>query len=380
MNSENSNARLPGLDGLRGISILLVIMCHSNWTQHIHLRANLAEDLRRATFPLGYFGVPIFFVISGFLITYLLLKEERRHGSISLKQFWVRRFLRIVPPVMAYVLFITIFSKVSGLHLQGLDLASVILFFRNLVDGNAFFDHFWSLSLEEQFYLIWPLVLVFAPRHWRLRIGLVLLILFPLLRLASACFFSPPLHDFLTRMMRFDSILVGCLLAIVWDAVDYLKFPVQWGNKIFLAGLAGAFLAWLLSYHFNVCPNFSGTMPLYKQLMEEIMTVLLNLGISCIIISAVTQSSQWAAFLNMKWLVCIGVISYSLYLWQQFFFFAPNLPNFMYYLPVRVLFSFGVATCAYFLIERPLAIYRRRNQQNRTTSETATAKAALNPG
>jgi peptidoglycan/LPS O-acetylase OafA/YrhL len=114
--------------------------------------------------------------------------------------------------------------------------------------------------------------------------------------------------------------------------------------------------------------------------MEEIMTVLLNLGISCIIISAVTQSSQWAAFLNMKWLVCIGVISYSLYLWQQFFFFAPNLPNFMYYLPVRVLFSFGVATCAYFLIERPLAIYRRRSQQNRTTSETATAKAALNPG
>jgi peptidoglycan/LPS O-acetylase OafA/YrhL len=364
MSLEKNKLRLSGLDGLRGISILLVIMCHSNWTCHLHLPAKMADYLQQVTFPLGFFGVPIFFVISGFLITYLLLREEERTGSISLKQFWIRRFLRIVPPVALYILFIFGYSALKGVHLDRLDLAAVVLFFRNLVSGNVMFDHFWSLSIEEQFYLAWPLGLTLMPGKWRFQAALTLLVLFPLLRIMGALLLSQPMYFMLTSLLRFDSILVGCLLAIGWDRRKYASLSGRSGDALFITGLISTFLAWVFSYHYGVCPNFCGTIPVFRQLMQEAATIFLNLGIACILISLVTESTRIGAFINQRWLTSIGLISYSLYLWQQFFFFAPSLPHWMYYLPVRILLAFGVATGGYYLVERPLTRLRKRIRVN----------------
>lgn len=360
MNTNSAKPRLAGLDGLRGISILLVIMGHSLWYKHLHLSNQASETLNKITTPLGLFGVPIFFVISGFLITYLLLREEDLSGSISLSLFWTRRFLRIVPPVALYVVLVVTYTQAIGLHLEALDLVSVIFFFRDLISGNAIFDHFWSLSIEEQFYLIWPLVIVLMPRRLRLPTCGLLLVAFPLIRLSSVCMFSHPMHVMLTRIIRFDSILAGCSLAIGWRVLEYRQFSTKTGDKLFLCGLASVLVAWVISYLAGVYPNFFGMESLLSQSLEELVTLFLNIGAVCIMIALATDSTRLGSFINMKWLTKIGVISYSLYLWQQFFFFAPGLPHWMYYLPVRLVGAFAVAACSYHFIERPMNRLRQR--------------------
>ncbi len=379
MTNDPVKLRLPGLDGLRGISILLVLMCHSNWTDHLRLASNISDKLRAVTAPLGLFGVPIFFVISGFLITYLLLQDEAHDGAISLQQFWKRRFLRIVPPVIVYVSFIIVYSAFNGVHLACLDLSAVVLFFRNLVDGNQMFDHFWSLSIEEQFYLFWPVLLVFAPRKWRFHTAVLLLVLFPLLRIASASLLTQELHVIVTRAVRFDTILVGCLLAVGWTHWRHSRLVRQCGDRIFIIGVTSVIIAWWLSYRYDVFPNFFGTRPVLRQVQQEIVTTFLNAGIACILATVVAESTRLGAFINSKCLTGIGLISYSLYLWQQVFFFAPHLPHWVCYLPVRVACAFAAGLCGYGLVERPLHKLRQKMRVNQRHEKPMESKASLDP-
>src|SRR6478735_5103209 len=117
MSKPAMNVRISGLDGLRGISILLVIMCHASWFAFLDLPKNVAVVLDQVTLPLGYFGVPIFFVISGFIITHLLLREEKATGLISLKKFWAKRFIRIIPPILLYITFIIAYAAFNKVRL-----------------------------------------------------------------------------------------------------------------------------------------------------------------------------------------------------------------------------------------------------------------------
>lgn len=383
MKNEQQTTRLSGLDGLRGISILLVIMCHSLWYKHVHLPDHAAQVLNRLTSPLGLFGVPIFFVISGFLITYLLLREEDSTGTISLKQFWIRRFLRIVPPVLLYFLFVLGYSYAVGLHLHGLDLAAVILFFRNLVNGDPVTDHFWSLSIEEQFYLGWPLAMVLISRRWRLPVALLLLAAFPVIRIFSVCVFPHHLHVLVTRIVRFDSILAGCSLAIAWKMLGYRTLPIRLGDRLCAGGLAATLAAWIISALADVHPNYYGTATVGKEILQELVTVLLNLGVVSVMIALATESTRLGRIINMKWLTGIGVISYSLYLWQQFFFFAPSLPHWMYYLPIRLLGAFTVAAGSYYLVEGPMNRIRKRIKRSPLAppgAEAETSAGEMSPG
>jgi peptidoglycan/LPS O-acetylase OafA/YrhL len=354
--TETNKSRLPGLDGLRGVSILLVIMCHSGWTHLFPKR--LGDALSRISFPVGMFGVPIFFVISGFLITYLLLREEERQGRVNLKKFWVRRFLRIVPPVLAYVGFVLAYASLKGIKLAPHDLAAVLLFFRNMVSGNTMLDHFWSLSIEEQFYAIWPLVFIFLPRTRRFWIALITLLGFSVLRVTGAMMLNHEGFVLLARLLRFDCILVGCLLALSYDIWARISFTVAQVRNLRALGIFLVFLSLATSVNWSVFPLASGT-SVGSQLIVEFVTATGNAGIALIMVTLLVDAAE-NPMMNWKWLRSIGLISYSLYLWQQFFFFAPSLPSWMGFLPVRIVFAFGAGACGYFFIERPLNRLRQR--------------------
>jgi len=362
MNAAIKTGRLPGLDGLRGISILLVLMLHSQWYEHLHLPPILSSLLQKVSFPIGTFGVPIFFIISGFLITYLLLKEEDKNSFISLKRFWERRCLRILPPVLIYLSFISLWSHCHNQKLPLFDFASVLLFFRNLVHGPEITGHFWSLSLEEQFYFFWPLFLIVISKSSRVLVTVAMLAGVFLVRLVSL--WEIKTHELVMNFMRFDFILIGCLIALLWRNSDYKKIRTQHSNAMFALGFLSIVAAWSVSYRVAVYPSFSDMNTLSRLVQQEFITILVGGGAAMILIALVAGSSAYRPLIENRLLSGIGVISYSVYLWQQFFFFESSLPHWMMYLPVRLFFIFSVAVGSFFLIEKPFAGLRQKLHSN----------------
>jgi peptidoglycan/LPS O-acetylase OafA/YrhL len=154
---------IPSLDGLRALSVVLVIVLHTLWAEAwIHPMHEWYLVLGN-----GGMGVSIFFVISGYLISTLLLREWEKKGTISLKSFYLRRAFRILPPLYVYILFLVVLGATG--HLPGMnfrEFITAVTFTRNYVPSGLWaMEHLWSICLEEQFYLIWPSVLVFTLLH-----------------------------------------------------------------------------------------------------------------------------------------------------------------------------------------------------------------------
>jgi len=151
---------LPTLDGWRAFAVLAVIFSHGVLSASVS--AHLPHWAFRAINGSGTKGVQLFFAISGFLITSRLIEEWNCFGRISLKRFYVRRVCRILPPAMTYLLVIAILGLANILLIQWSCWLSAVCFFRNYMPPGigVFDDHYWSLSVEEQFYLIWPALLV----------------------------------------------------------------------------------------------------------------------------------------------------------------------------------------------------------------------------
>ena len=202
------NDRIPSLDGLRALSICCVLFAHLCGT-----RGFLPVASTRFTGDLGNLGVRIFFVISGFLITGLLLKEHRG-GGISLKRFYLRRTLRIFPAAFLFIgVAACLFPLRSG------DLAHALTYTSNYHPVHAWtMGHLWSLSVEEQFYLLWPaVVLLLAPvgAKWA---ALAAVVAAPLLR-TVAYFHLGMSNEAVGEQFQFamDAIAAGCLLALLRD-------------------------------------------------------------------------------------------------------------------------------------------------------------------
>lgn len=175
--TSNPIAYLPGLDGLRAVSVIAVLLYH-------------AELL---WIPGGFLGVEVFFVISGYLITMLLMKEHRKTGTIDLKEFWLRRARRLLPALYTLLVTTSIVTVVffrDELASMRAQVVAAFLYVTNwylIVTGQSYFDrlgrppllrHLWSLAVEEQFYLVWPLlllalVLIRSPRARLALVGLL---------------------------------------------------------------------------------------------------------------------------------------------------------------------------------------------------------------
>jgi len=302
---ELSPKFLPSLNGLRAISILIVIYRHAFWLQ-----------LKKDSFLNGDFGVSIFFIVSGFLITTLLLKEQILKKTISLKNFFIRRALRILPLAYTYLLLLLILDYFGLVKTPVSDYLSGFFFYHNWYTQTGYINHYWSLSVEEQFYIIFPFLLKQLKLKHYVLICISLAALAPVITYFSAhSVFWQDLFYNLRPLIKFQPIAIGSLMAIIMFTTTFsLQKYSTIGIKLIVLGLAIAFYKIVLPAEINTL-FFAAFMAIF---------IVLNLY---------NKKDFIFMLLNNRLLNYLGLMSYSLYIWQQLF----TLNN----MPWRNAFSFG---------------------------------------
>ncbi len=339
--------RIPGLDGLRALSIALVLIAHASGTFH-----SLPNWLAITVLFIGNgsLGVTIFFIISGFLITTLLLTELETSGEISVIDFYIRRAFRIWPAFYAMVGCVAILGAMHAIPLTRGEVISASLFVWNYYPHGAtwFLGHTWSLAVEEQFYLVWPvLLLVLKPRRavW---LAVVIVIAEPLIRILTYGL-VPSMRPHIPIMghTRADALMIGTLAGLLNKVARFkevLRPLFAWRIP-----LVGAIFVFMVD-------------PLLQKLWRGayLLTVgytVQNLFIALVLLWIIHHPiSAVGRVLNAKWITHFGVLSYSLYLWQQLFLFHGSSIPF----PLTVLCVIAAAEVSYWTIERPFLCLRKK--------------------
>ncbi len=348
--------QVPGFDGLRGIAVIIVLVAHMEVILPIPTLLVV---------PGGTVSLDSFFVLSGFLITTLLLREQSLSGSVDKSAFYKRRALRLLPALVAVLIGQAIFAYLSGVAFREEyeSVLSVLFYYSNwklafssnYLGGNIApgLQHMWSLSFEEQFYLIWPWVTIFfLTVNRRLRhVVPVLVLLIITVAVHRAFLYNGPATwyaDFVRTDTRADSILVGCLVAHIWVR---RREPTR-GVRL-AAWVAAAFLLACL-------PLADLTGPfLYRG-------GLVAIDVACAILILGILEGRWAGrrFFELKPLIIIGTVSYGLYLWHLPVYFAVAYYGRGWPDVVRVTVALGVTagftTLSWFLLERPALRWKRR--------------------
>ena len=209
--AKERSHRIPSLDGLRGLSIWAVILAHAS--NHFQIAVLHVHPLHSGIWALAYLGVTVFFVISGFLITSLLIKEYDRFSRIDLRQFYHRRAVRILPASLVYIGIVLALGSATWSQSAYALTFTTSYFFKQAYTP---LQQLWSLSVEEQFYLLWPLVFMLGVRSAK-RCGWAVMVLCPLLRLFLMHRNYPEIEHLAPAIA--DSIGAGCLLALYADKV-----------------------------------------------------------------------------------------------------------------------------------------------------------------
>ena len=335
---NGSVARIPSLDGLRAISVSLVVISHLLWhPDFIAIRAIYAKWFA----PLGGLGVRVFFVISGFLITSLLVRELDTHNHINLAKFYFRRTLRIFPPYYFYVLAILVASGFGWVQLPPRDMFHALTYTVNYnSQRSSYLGHAWSLSVEEQFYLLWPAVLLIAGKRYGLYAAFLVMVICPVVRIFFWNFVGLPSDEISYRFETIaDSLATGSILAISYDWLNHQKLY----HKI------------LRSRLFILIPivvYFASLLPIRSRYLLFSFT-LQNIGVAFCIAWAIKNSKgKVGMLLNSKPMVVIGVMSYSIYLWQQPFL-SPDSASIVSRYPLNLLFIAAASLASYYCVERP---------------------------
>jgi peptidoglycan/LPS O-acetylase OafA/YrhL len=336
---QSQSPYIPTLDGWRAVAVCLVIGAHCDNM----LRNNGSWLAMRfaALFTHAGYGVDIFFTLSGFLICTLLLREKERLRTISISRFYTRRAFRILPPMLLYLIFVSCLS-ISRLlpNIGRSELFAVLLFYRNYAFGTWYTAHFWSLAVEEHFYLFAPLFILLLDRKWAIRSALILIaacIGIRYLEFAHSMF-PGTLVQFRTEN-RFDGLLWGCLLALIMRGPsaekwlrEHLSLPIFVGTIIAAAVLLEVF----------------ESQPSRRTIVACAMPIL-------IAYTVLNPTSIVGRLLELPILKWIGRISYSLYLWQTLFLppMARPLGVFQAF-PLALLAPVICASLSFYLVERPM--------------------------
>ncbi|WP_158752528.1 acyltransferase [Dyella sp. S184] len=348
--SNSTGRRIPSLDGIRAISILMVLYGHLSGTRHFPV--SNPGGYGRWFGDVAHLGVLVFFVISGFLITSLLMSEHEMTGTISLKRFYLRRALRIFPAFYVYVLVLVIAALLGVVHLTSQDFAFALTFGFNYSPSHPWqLGHLWSLSIEEQFYLLWPLMLVALRERRALIVAIVAIFTSALLRAAIRAWVLHAGPQVLISKMTifpamFDYLATGCALAMLR--------PWLLTQTWYLRLTASRWL--LLTVPVVVLLNRVGGDPVVILLGSPVTNVCLALLVE----SSTRHTGALAGrFLNWRPVVFLGTLSYSLYLWQEVFLDRGS-DTWVNAFPQSLVFAFLAALASYFLIERPFVRLRRR--------------------
>ena len=329
--------RNRAIDGLRALSISLVLLSHAYGTR--------GSFIPYIAGRYGEFGVRVFFVISGYLITSLLLTEITRYGGISLRRFYFRRCLRLYPAFLVFVLFVAFLDRVGLVQLRDGDLIHAFTYTVNYHWNRSWWlGHLWSLSIEEQFYFTWPIILKVGGRRFGLILSLAIIVLAPVLRLAV--FILSPQNSKHIDEITFtvaDQIACGCLLAFVQSKLhgEPLYRRIQ-NSTPFL------FIPFL-----TLALNLDPVVRVQWMLGESLM----NLGITLCLDACLFKTSLVSRLLNSPRIAFVGLLSYSLYLWQQLFLNRESafwLATF----PINIVCALGAAWISYRWIETPFLAVR----------------------
>jgi len=319
--------RIPSLDGLRAISISMVVAGH--W---IFLDYGSQLALYYA-----HLGVKIFFVISGYLITTLLMKEHASTSTISLGDFYVRRAYRILPAAVVFMLpvFVLFWNQLRWYHM-----AAAALYVANFDPRLPWFlKHLWSLSVEEQFYFLWPSVLKKWYPH-RIKILAAVVLFAPIYGLACYAL-KLPYAAIRSFPAVADSLAAGCLLAMLAPRIPKIK---PW-------------LGFLMLFPIVLVPMYPPVTRLHTVVLLFFLWPLMLLSIAGILLHVVQVPYR---LLNLGPVVWLGKISYSLYLWQQLFDSNPHGRPWYF-----LLFALGLACLSYYLVEQPMLRIRERRARDR---------------
>jgi peptidoglycan/LPS O-acetylase OafA/YrhL len=338
--------RIPSLDGLRAVSILLVVFGHGRGSFPFSVPKPIDVVITYANL-----GVSIFFVISGFLITSLLLKEQSQRGSISIRDFYIRRAFRIWPALYFFLAVIACVAIAGVVAVRPMELAAAGLYFWNYYPGGStyFLGHTWSLAIEEQFYLAWPLLLSKCRRVRWIAIGGI--VASPVIRLATY-FLVPTVRAHIPIMFhtRWDMLMYGALAALLHKEPWFENLLRKcFGLRLHIAGAAFIFL---ISPQLAEVWKGAYLLPVGWTLEGAAITLMLLWAIQ-------KRDALIWRLLNSRPLVHIGVISYSLYLWNVVFLASENKTALGKF-PINIVLSFLAAELSYRFVEKPILNLRKR--------------------
>lgn len=323
----------PSLDGLRAIAVFAVVVYHLTLERMV---------------PGGWAGVDVFFVLSGFLITSILQKELVGSGTINLKSFYIRRFLRLFPAFFAVVVVSSIAALFSKNYFdQAMEAAVYAMTY--LMNWNRAFGlggewmlgHTWSLAMEEQFYFLWPLFLIFVRRSAHLKATVALIIAITAWRCFLALNGADPARTYNGFDTHADALLIGCVLAFKPDIVPTGRVA----SILAAAALAAIFL---LSHLNSVWTQTAG--------------LALASMLSAILVACARRDGWIRTALQWRPFVFTGRISYGLYLWHYPIWFVAygRFGDQSWIPPVTLLLSYIAAILSFYVIEQPFLKLKSR--------------------
>lgn len=368
--------RMPELDGLRGIAVLSVVWHNGIWGSHWETHGTLARLLNLSA-GIGWVGVQLFFVLSGFLITGILLDEK--NSPHHLRNFYVRRVLRIFPLYYATLIFFFIALPALGVN-PVLDIdrnAQQIwywLFLSNwsipIIGGPGALSHFWSLAVEEQFYLVWPFAILLLSQKGLAKLCLLLVATALIVRIGlieyNLEYATWRAYEF--TFARWDALAIGALLALavrnrVWHA--WVQVVVY---RLVVAALL--YILVFIAIEHNYAPVEHGIAAINQTVAALLFAGLIYLGIT----SFSPSSESWRRFLNNSALRKVGKYSYAIYVihYPLLVFFNLHINQYLegfnteyplLFTPARVIavavISYFLAVCSWYVLEQPFMRLRR---------------------
>ena len=361
--SEAKTGYLPSLDGWRAVAILGVMMTHDlPWTIGSHSNASFKG--------MGGFGVYLFFAISGFLITTRILEEEEGNGFFNIRFFYIRRLFRIQPAAWVYLAAIAGLTALGICHERVQNLLGGLLQYQNFLfrvsdrtGRAAFTGHFWTLAVEEHFYVILSLLLYFVRRRRTAVFASVLALLWMGQRwAASHGYYSSDVSERRTYWCL-QYLMLPAMLAVL---LRMPKVKAAVGRLLTPLAAFGLTLLLMVAMHVERTGTIRGVHTL-AFLVQEAQSLIFGFSLS--VIATATHPRSWSTrFLELPPMRFVGRLSYSLYLWHILFFVpvheevgitSPAL-LFLSGRPYKYLATAALALLSYYLVEKPLIRYGHR--------------------
>lgn len=367
-------ARIRVLDGVRGLAISLVLLFHG--TLYFQPTSAFGIVLKKIT-GVGWIGVDLFFVLSGFLITGVLLKLPKER---FFRTFYLRRTLRIFPVYYGFLaLFFLVLPVLVDVHRDPwvsnlfnqqavfwLYAQNWLFTYTGQFPASSYLDHFWSLAIEEQFYLFWPLAVLLLNRSQLLALCLVLIATALWLRVEWVLDGASWVSIYVNTLTRMDSLICGALLYLLRD----MKLPVLLAGRRWLISLAAVLLAALLALAFMQADiaRGVGTQTVGYLIVAMLFALMIHFTLQ-------SQRGVLQRFFECRWLLVLGKYSYGLYVfhWPILYFLYGhsgfyrwtagnfgNLTGMLFTFVLGVGGAFVLAALSWHFFEAPILKLRER--------------------